>query len=777
MDNYEPIDLQKFIFDKFNEIELENPDEKERRRRKWKKNRAFYRGNQRGFWDTKKKDWITIDLDVLSPSEASVLVINNQFRPQVKTLSKEFSRSQTRIRTNAMSDSQQSILASRFADSLIKYYQPILMPESKRQLEAKYLFLCGNAFRYTYQDKEKVSANVTAYKQEQKMLEPYRRTLCIDCGEDQAPNEEMRCPKCKGALETSEVEGKEYTTSIPYKTNAGDPVTEIVDPTEIEVWSGASQLSESPYLRRKRIVKEQFIVDKFPFFEPPKDAKLSSAGEFLYSFWDTSSSEKVSSTKLHEFDQLWLVPAYYRRAVTEKDFTYKTMIDGKVTEKVIPKGTVMVKEFPDGLYICKVGKEILGLENEDKMSFWIHIPFDGNVDGFWADGLEDSIMNQQIINEYTSLSVENVLYNASPKLVINPSLINPATVTGRPKDMLLMSDNARKDKPSDAFAQISGMSLTSEVMMGIEGSKRDMREQTGALLAFNGQGDSNITTATGASIARDSALALISTPLAVRAEKDQEWAWQVIKLVKKYWYDHKYKFLLGKYNESESTAFRDSDLKETLNLYIEPNSWMPLTNYEKLENLVAYLTAFGLPMGFLNPQIPQAVRDYASQLYNVPFDFNELAPDIRIAQKRLDIAKELAGMYIGRVTAVTQALMISGKTDEAMTLLQNTRKEIADAMGVEEDIDEHDVFIREYKNWLKTDEGQNAHPILREAVKQAIADHKAFLTVQQGEDYQNAIMTGGGSQPDQIVAQPPPTSPFQPPKQEIKDFSQNAKKS
>lgn len=784
---YDEIDLGEFAQQCFIDIENEDIEEELRRFKKWQKNRAFYRGNQRGFWDSKKRTWVTVDIDSLTPSEASVLVINNQFRPQVKTLAKEFSRSQTRVRATAKSDSQDSVLSARFSDALIRHYQPKLMPESKRQIEAKYLLLCGNSFRYTIYDSESKSSNVSIPVKGKKTLPEYTKSVCADCGykADGIVND---CPECNSVMETTSVPAKEMNNvTIDYKTvNAGDPKTEIVDPSEVKVWAGAKGgLTDTPFIRRRRFVKSEFILNTFPFYTPSENAKLSESAQGQWQFLDTSSVKDSANTirGLYEYNQLWLDVSKYRRKKLKKTVKFKKQVGhNKFIEYEIPEGTILEEKFPEGMYICKVGSDILGYYPEDKNEVWKHTAFDINIDGFWGDGLEDSVMNQQIINEYTSLSVENVLYNASPKLVINPSLINPVAVTGKPKDMLLMSDNARKDTdPKSAFAQIEGMSLTQEVMVGIDNAKRDMREQTGALLGFNGQGDPNITTATGMSIARDSALALVSTPLAVRAETDEAWCWQIIRLVKKHWYDEKYKFLLGKYNEAEAEAFRDSVLDESINLFVEPNSWMPQTNYEKLQNLGAFLTAFNIPFGFLNPQVPEPIRNYAAQLYNVPFDFDELAPDIRIAQKRLDMAKEIAKTAVPKAMEAAKIFAVANKPEAGQESVKNASLIIANAMGVEEGLDDHAVFIDQYKKWLKTDEGQNANPILREAVKATMADHQAFLETEMAHAAQQQALTNMGAEPNQQSGwdnSAPEESPFRSknPNEGVQDFSENSNK-
>lgn len=778
------INLDKFILETFESIELENKEEELERFRRWAKNRAFYVGNQRGFWDNKKNKWISVNVDSLPPMEASLLTINNQFRPQVKTLAKEFSRSVTRIRANAKSDSQKSIMASRFSDALIKHHQAKMMTESARQLEAKYMLLCGNSFRYITYSMEKNSVNLDVPLYGKVVLPAYESHICSECGfeyESLPANE--KCFECGGYIESTVVESKEtFGKTGSIKMNAGDIVCEIVDPVEIKVWAGAMSLEDSPYLRRKRLVKKNFITKTYPFYSPKGNKNISEHAINQYEMFSSTTENKYrkSGNDIYEYDQLWLDPSYYENYRLESDYSFfRKSFHGwdKITLK---KGDRLKDHFPDGMYICKIGQDILCLYNENKDEHWEHLPFDISTEGFWAYGLEDCISNQQIVNEFSSLAIENVLYNASPKLIVNPAIINPATLTGRPKDIVLMSDNARKESPRDGIHQLSGMSLTQEVMYGIDAAKRDMREQTGAFLAFNGQGDPYITTATGMSIARDSALALVSIALAIRSEKDLSTAWKILKLTKQHWFDNKYRFLLGKYNESEAKSFKEAKLEEEINLYVEPYSWMPQTNFEKLENLNAYLTAFGMPLGFLNPQIPEAVRIYASQLYNIPLDFDEMYPDRRIAQRRLDTAKEFAEAKIPEVLDSVIKLTATNNQKEAHFILTSTMLILADIMGVEEDIDDHAVFIGEYIKWLKTDEGQNAHPILREAVKQTIADHREFQLMQNAEKAENQMLMYGGEAPILQGSigksfQSPESNQFQP-SSEIMDYSLNNKK-
>ena len=53
-DDFESKDLAEFCKEWLQKIDVENQFEEQRRHRKWAKNRAYYRGNQRGFWDKTK---------------------------------------------------------------------------------------------------------------------------------------------------------------------------------------------------------------------------------------------------------------------------------------------------------------------------------------------------------------------------------------------------------------------------------------------------------------------------------------------------------------------------------------------------------------------------------------------------------------------------------------------------------------------------------------------------------------------------------------------------
>src|SRR5687767_7381951 len=79
-------------------IDGENQEEELRRVRKITKLMMYYRGNQRGFWSAHTGDWVPMDPDAFEPRDAAMLLINNQIRPMVKSLAKEWARSRSRMK-------------------------------------------------------------------------------------------------------------------------------------------------------------------------------------------------------------------------------------------------------------------------------------------------------------------------------------------------------------------------------------------------------------------------------------------------------------------------------------------------------------------------------------------------------------------------------------------------------------------------------------------------------------------------------------------------------
>lgn len=731
-----PIELQTLCYQKYTELLNKHRTKFLEHKKQWRKAKEYYSGNQRGFWSTSRNEWVWVDIDKLTPTEQSVLVVNNQIKGHVRTIAKEFSRAIIKIKPEPKNDTIVAQYACRLIPKLIDCAFTDTFSERLKQYEAKLLILTGNAFRYVYLAAEETDQSLKDIST--------RDYICANCG--YASFTDMMCENCGSTEFLKQPEDKmQQLLSFNYKIK-----TEIVDPEEILINTKVKTFAQTDFLFRIRKLEKQLL--------------------------DIEDSKKLNDEV--EFVQCWLKPNHYKCYFLQSDF------------KSYKQGTPLIEIFPDGLYFEIVNDKVQNVfYNEDLHESWIHVIYDNNPASPYGLGIEDAIQLQQLINEITSLIVENILYNASPTLIINPRLINPASISGKPRDIVLMNEQAMLDsRPDQAFASIPSLPIAQDVYAVTEGIKRDMREQTGAYLAFNPTGDPYITTATGASIARDSALALLSLSLSLKTEADKEWVMRYLKLAQKVLTPDELKHLLGRYNELEIESFYKVDLDKDINYVVENSSWQPQTTYERIQNLQSFLSAFGLPLGFANPAIPPAIKEYAMNLYQVPIDIDELQPDIRVAKKRLTEG-------LTKFHSLLPLLSEATSEEEMMELAKQIVNEVVYTMKPDIELDNHEIIITTYLREMKTDEGLNWNPLFQVALRETINLHKEIIMKREiqklqqqqilqttGEQVTNIPATAidldlSNQMPETVEPVPPSEPPFQPlstvpikPVAPVKDF-------
>lgn len=733
---FRPIKFESWIDKIFKGIENEDVGEEYKRLKKWIKMRQFYRGHQRGFFSPVTKTYQPINLDDYTPTEQSLMLINNQIRPKVRSLNKEWTKSQSRLHAQPTKNISKIKMAARYADSLLTMFQKKLIDERFSQREGKNNFLCGNYFRYSYWSSKdsKQKIKIPTY-QDRDIVMGKQTWECQSCGDAGFPDElgsGNTCPECDKPVTLAGGMTRRKSVLTGYEeVKTGHPFTEQVDPTEIKIHLRARSIKTSPYLLRRRPIMHRLIKFEFPFSEiKSSDMSMASvyANEMETSIGNDNDGHGASGGEGEsskdgdfgqvEFKQLWLDLPFYYDVVLEEALELGS-------GDIIPAGTRLADRFPIGMYIARVGSATLDLKNESKNDHWTHGCYDILPESFWGDGLEDLIQNQQLINEIQSLIIENILHNASSKIIFNPRLINPELLTGRPREMTPMSNSARADsKPSDAFAQIEGMSITGEAHNAINVAKGDMTDQSGAYLSMSGGVDPKIQTATGMAIARDSGIGNLAPSLAIKANVEMEWGKQVLIIFQQNSYDdyEAYSGLLGNYSIAEAKAFAECDIETDIEIIAEAGSWMPRTDLEIRQDFLAFLSYGGLPLGFANPEIPQEIREKAESLFRVPVEFNKLQPDIRWANIRLEQLE-------ATVTSLLEKKKITGtETEEAIVRI------ITKDIPIDLYIDDHEIYIDIYRKWKKTDRAiYLASPTEKSCVDWLIFQHQEAIQELSGE--------------------------------------------
>lgn len=717
-------------------IDGENHEEEMRRVRKVTKMMRYYRGEQRGFWSASTGEWVPINPDEFEPRDAAMLLINNQIRPQIKSLSKEWERSRTRMKARPTDDSVEKKGAARYATARLQMLQDKLMPQSFRQREAKSAFLAGNYLRYTSQNrfaKGGVASVPKIEKFKSKVHEDFWE--CPSC-DSEGDMSELRagktCPEC-GFKNVTVRQGREQELSKIGKIEkfkVGFPETRLVDVREVKVHLRARNIGQTPYLRRRQFMLVPVLKEKFPWanIKPTpatpimkyiQETELATGGagsrSSLMNFEEYGIKGLGGMT---EFVQVWIRPSLY--------FEYSAKKDVKLGNGTfIRKGDKFIEKYPDGMYVALSGEELLDLRREIMDRYWAHGSYDTLIESFWGDGLDDLIPMQEYVNEMQSLFVENIIYNASPKIIYNPFLIESAMLNNNPAEMVPMSRQARReDKPANAVYQMEGMSIARDVPEAMMKAVDDMRTMSGAHLAMQGSNDKSLTTATSMSIAREAGLALLGPPLALKSEVDVTWAYQVLHLTQEYWVDGVSDKLLGDYSVQEAKHFRQCDIDTDLEIVVEEGSWIPRTELEIRNDFLMFVTAGGIPLGFANPMVPYEIKQRAAELMRMPIELDKLQPDIRNAQIRIE-----------QVQAAAQAIIRAGVISPEEENEELVQLIVAD-VPVDPQIDEHTIFIDTYKSWMKKDEGRLSPTIVVDSIKFLISKHEEVIQQQRDEQFQ-----------------------------------------
>jgi hypothetical protein len=814
----------------FNQIRSDGLTEKTQRVRKWVRNDKFYQGQQLGYISPITGRWIDIDPDVLDDDDDEPLFVNNQFRYHVKSLRKEGTRSQTRLHARARSDRTDKIGAAEFATALIEYYQRTGWTEQQRQTELMNMLLYGNYFRLVYYSTDVLGGVARIPLTKTVTVKPAPDSYyCPDCdtsgsaeglhtGEGvtqpddgsvsdgtglDTEDPQMPCLNC-GSPNTQITQVPSFQSEVPtgdyQEIKVGDIFTEVVNPMEVHVHLHARNIRQTPYIHRERDVMRCTLKSKFPNASLKSSAGRDSNGNPVNAMmrqlessagnltgFEASRSTPVdagSPFEMLSFEQLWLDPAVYADYVTPKDF--QTSLGD-----FFPMGTRLSDVAPSGLYVARVGDEILDLREEDKNLHWSHGVFDLIPSRFFGDGLEDMVELQRQLNEVISLRFENMMANAAPATIFNPLKIDANQFSGKPREMSPLQNATPDDDIRKFVMRLDGAGLDRENFAAEENYKKDMQVLSGAFSVMSGMPDVDVHTATGMQIVRDAAVSALGPALAIRAGVDVEWSNQVLKLAQKHWTEERFIPFQGKYDASCGTWFSAADVDADFEITAEAGSWMPRTEMETRANLAGFVSpeSTGLPLGFLNPQVPADIRQFAAEQYRIPVGLDSDRVQARIAQVRIEklISMEKLLVQNGLIAPdmpapveadpITDAQNLAGSQQPAQaapqvepdsnvpapdappadspapeaspattqpapqpiqTPFSALAATISQQIPVKVLVDEHEVFIKFYRDWLTTNDGQAASPLVQHVVEMLIARH--FFAKGQLDSYLQSLM-------------------------------------
>lgn len=739
----EPVAMQwiSFLDDLTNYIDSEDKPDEVARHRKFERNIRFYRGSQVGYIPVQSG----VFQDIPVPANSTIR-INNILRYFVDNIVKEIIRSDASFQVAAKKDTIESEGVARLVKALIEDIQKKQWSSSKKQAEAKYAILCGNSFRYSSYSYANSSQMFSVPKVKNRTVqEATTLHVCPECGaamgEGADPPTSSSCQECEKDVQPMGINIPEI--NVPHfegedQYPVGDVKVEVVDPMEIKLNLHSRSLEESPYLRRSRMVLKEYLQGVYNWAQidetKPDDYTQNTIAELERLPGNMSNGRMVTGggndNRQVRMDEYWVEPVLYG--------SYKFPADTKMLDgTVIPKGTLALEIFPEGLYIVKSIGKYLDIKDGVKNDHWVHVQWNKAPSSVYADGIDDAIEKQKQHNDAATLVHDNLMNNTAPPILYNPQKINRGQWAAKPGFMVPMKNAGPSDEPSRFVHQLEPRELGNEIHQVLNEQKSDMAMLVGG--AFNSMmsGGQAPSTATGLAIVRDAALSHLAPHLDLKGEADVKMVKQWLRLLKKYQVGERAIFNTSDYVELEQRYFNSSVLDEELDVTIRPGSLAPRTDLERRNDVIEALAVGGLPMGVFNPQVPVRLRRLLEERFNLPFDADDAAADERCQQ-----------IEIQKLLDMAEVAMKMGLTYEQFEL------QAAGSVFVNVWVDNHDVHIQFIVRWLKKDKGLNAPDYVKNYLIKHIQEHLQAKGQLMSEANKLQQM-GMGANPSQAIPQNP----------------------
>src|SRR5579862_1187421 len=382
--------------------------------RKWMRNALIYQGYHELEWSEINVAW-----DVIMQDSGDYAFPNNYYRSLILHGVRAYIQNEPLIEPNPSSDDPKAQAASKAAKAALAVIKQSVKYDYLRVIEAIYLRLFGNSFRYTYYSKDNRYGYVTApvYEDKDVLLSP-GGSICPNHGPMEG-NFDV-CPMCQTPIlqHIPPVVAKLPQQINEVKYPRGEIMTEVVNPMEIYIRSSSYDLWHAPFVIRNRVVDRLALQSTYPSLQlaPAGDEgggeAYSTGGDLGLIYLQSLADLPGDPTQY---------AAWYERATAAAK---ALLIEGFLRPSLYFFDKELAKKFPDGLYGAKTGETLLEARNDTIENHWTHyiyIPVPGRI---WGDGDDDIIPEQLKLDETDRLILRNQGYNSAPLLAIDSQRVD-----------------------------------------------------------------------------------------------------------------------------------------------------------------------------------------------------------------------------------------------------------------------------------------------------------------------------------------------------------------
>jgi hypothetical protein len=745
------------------------------RHRKWLTCLQYHAGEQGGFVGF-DGDWVNLPVnpwDSEYDPENNIYVVN-LVRYFVRSLLKDYSRSQVMVDVKTASSRFEKRAAAKVAQALARHVQQGQLSPYKMLRDAKFTIICGNSFRYTVCDataggyhKEPVMERVSL-----RIGAAWRCSKCyqmgsapefgagdidgagqgvgdaMEAGALSPDSLQQQCPDCGGQMVYAgggETEVERPSGKFDMKARP-DIQTVIVDPFEMKLPLSSPDLFVAPWLRRQRYVEKNRLELAYQWAEisggggQGGDSGLNAQRQRQTSAGNVNGTVNGVGSQdgdFEKFRQYWFRPEEYAHYIFEMD-------DRFANGETIQAGTRAIDLFPRGMYVAVAGGAIVDLADEDKARHWTHNRWEIEPSSPWASGIEDMVVNNATRNEVFSLLMESIAYHTAPPILLDGQVWDRDDWTGKPGQVAVSSRTLAQGRDiGGTYAMPPARSAGGDVWNFLESAKADMQLTSGgAFSTTSGLPDVHTETAEGMAIQRDESLSFFGPQFSAKAETDVATVKQAVVLVKDYGLTGDYFERLSDLSEIETEAFEEADVELDFIFEQRRGSEIPRSALEMRNNWTQ-----AMQMGlYSDPTMPPVIRRHLSDAMGLPYGTELFAADERNTWLRIWTLRQLAEKL--EQPLGEEGAQLLRENPQALQELMATALPLAQEMApVRPRYDDHAVSIEVITEFMKTDEGRGLSMLGEILINDLYERHLMAMQQQAAEQgmMANGMMAASGA--------------------------------
>lgn len=616
-----------------------------------------YRGDHFGFFASDNSgQWIPVN----NPGLKKVNVV----APVVRSNNKNWMEASCRLQVTAQNSDPEVSGGADIAQALLDKIIERDWTEQLEEMISELAQLSGAYFLYSRYNKNLGPMLRVPQMARQDFTVPGKFS-CATCGSD-GPREDAEitggcpAPGCGAAVTlTDPIVLKNINVPSGYdEQRGGDSETVIYTSYEMKV---DERNSKGGDLSKCRWVRNNYLVYRNELEAMRPWAKLDGKGtdwseglrqqralETSAQTGDNLSTDNQANSDrdedLLDFKRYWFDPKALMGWVCPHDWKFGDEERGFVFE--IKAGQTFDEVFLDeegqplpfkGLYVERVGDEVLYIGNEDFREHWSVGHWQMDATSFWGKAQEDLLDLQEMRIEMVNIFFQAGMAQSLPVLVIDGMMFDGEDFVNDPGSIVRTRKGYdRGGRPiSDFVHQVEPVGPGSEMFGFYNLLVQSTDESSGVAPVSVGQGDPNNKTYGGQQLLAQRAVGLLVPSQKNKARAKREWAFQQLELIQEFYTPDRYVPVESRYGEqwkeADVAAFRKANIREDYRITYAEGSDMPQSLQEREVKLVGLLQS-----GILqDPTIPLQLKQMLIRMSGVDYDLENYDSEIRVCNARL----------------------------------------------------------------------------------------------------------------------------------------------